>query len=168
MLRGLCCMRGKCLHLCPTLCDPVDGSLPGSSVHRILQARILEWVAMPSSRGSSWPRDWTEVSYVFCIGGFFTTSATWESPSRLKLGIRAERGVPCFLLDAVMRWISLFLSCMYLQVQWSSDHSPEGSSKDWRGGSAFFTPTHVALLARMFQLVVQVAVSLRKRPCSEK
>jgi len=101
-------------------------------------------------------------------GGFFTTSATWESPSRLKLGIRAERGVPCFLLDVVMRWISLFLSCMYLQVQWSSDHSPEGSSKDWRGGSAFFTPTHVALLARMFQLVVQVAVSLRKRPCSEK
>ena len=73
-------------------------------------------------------------------GGFCTTSATWESPSKLKVGIRAERGVLCFLLDLVMRWISLFLSCMYLQVQWSSDHSPEGSSKDWRGGSAFFTP----------------------------
>ena len=38
---------------CPTLCDPMDYSLPGSSVHGILQARILEWVAMPSSRGSS-------------------------------------------------------------------------------------------------------------------
>ena len=43
-----------------TLCDPMDYSLPGSSVHGILQARILEWVAMPSSRGSSQPRDQIE------------------------------------------------------------------------------------------------------------
>ena len=41
---------------------------PGSSVHGILQARILEWVAMPSSRGSSWPRDQTSASYISCIG----------------------------------------------------------------------------------------------------
>ena len=41
---------------CPTLCDPMDCRLPGSSVHRILQARILEWVVMPSSRGSSQSR----------------------------------------------------------------------------------------------------------------
>ena len=45
---------------CRTLCNPMDCSLPGSSVHRIFQARILEWVAMPSSRGSSQPRDWTK------------------------------------------------------------------------------------------------------------
>ena len=45
---------------CPTLCDPMDCSPPGSSVRGILQARILEWVAMPSSRGSSWPRDRTD------------------------------------------------------------------------------------------------------------
>ena len=51
--------------LCPTLCDPVDCSLPVSSVHGILQARKLEWVAIPFSRGSFWPRDWTLVS---CIG----------------------------------------------------------------------------------------------------
>ena len=44
---------------CPTLCDPVDCSLPGSSVHGILQARILEWVAITFSRGSSRTRDWT-------------------------------------------------------------------------------------------------------------
>ena len=56
-----CCSDAQ---LCPTLCDPVDCSLPDSSVHGILQARILEWVAMPSSRGSSWPRDWTWVSYI--------------------------------------------------------------------------------------------------------
>ena len=43
---------------CPTLYEPVDWGPPGSSGHGILQASILEWVAMPFSRGSSWPRDW--------------------------------------------------------------------------------------------------------------
>ena len=58
------------------LWDPMDCSLPGSSVHGILQARILEWVFIPFSRGHSWPRDWTQV---FCIAGrFFTNWATWE------------------------------------------------------------------------------------------
>ena len=47
---------------CPTLWDPMDCSPPGSSVHGILQARILEWVAIPFSRGSSWPKDQTWVS----------------------------------------------------------------------------------------------------------
>ena len=54
----------------PTLCDPMDYSPPGSSVLRILQARILERVAMPSSRGSFQPRDVTDVSYVCLAGGF--------------------------------------------------------------------------------------------------
>ena len=54
----------KSLRSCATLGNPMDCSPPGFSVHGILQARILEWVAMPSSRGSSWPRDWTHVSYV--------------------------------------------------------------------------------------------------------
>ena len=54
------------------LCNFMVCSPPVSSVHRILQARILEWVAKPSSRGSSWSRDWTRVSCIFCIiGGFF-------------------------------------------------------------------------------------------------
>ena len=53
------CMHTKSLRLCPTLCNPMDHSLLGSSVHGILQARILEWVAMPSFRGSFQPRDWT-------------------------------------------------------------------------------------------------------------
>ena len=54
--------------ICLTLCNPMDCSPPGSSVHGILLARILEWVAMPSSRGSSQPRDQTHISYVSCIG----------------------------------------------------------------------------------------------------
>ena len=48
------CMCAKLLQSCPTLCDPMDCGLPGSSVHGILQARILEWVAVPFSRGSFW------------------------------------------------------------------------------------------------------------------
>ena len=47
------CMHAELPHSCPTLCDPMDCSPPGPSVHRILQARILEWVAIPFSRGSS-------------------------------------------------------------------------------------------------------------------
>ena len=56
--------------LCPTLCDPTDCSPPGSSVHRILQARILEWIAIPFSRGSSRLMGQT---WVFCIAGRFST-----------------------------------------------------------------------------------------------
>ena len=48
--------------LCPTLCDPVDGSLPGSSVHGIFKVRVPEWVTISFSKGSSQPRDRTQVS----------------------------------------------------------------------------------------------------------
>ena len=60
----------------PTLCDPMDCSPPGSSVHGILQARILEWVAILFSRESSRPKDRTQVSRI--AGGFFTVLATRE------------------------------------------------------------------------------------------
>ena len=50
-------VRVKSLQLCQILCDPMDCSPPGSSVHWILQARSLEWVPIPSSRRSSWPRE---------------------------------------------------------------------------------------------------------------
>ena len=67
-IQVLCCVCAKSLLSCLTLCDPMDLSPPGSSVNGILQARILEWVAMPSSRRSSELRDRTRVSYVSCIG----------------------------------------------------------------------------------------------------
>ena len=51
------CMCTKWLHLCLTQCDAMDCSLSGSSVHGILQARILVWIAIPFSKGSSPPRD---------------------------------------------------------------------------------------------------------------
>ena len=56
------CVHAKLLQLCWALCDPMDCSLPGFSVHRILQARILEGVPVPSSRRSSQPRDRTPVA----------------------------------------------------------------------------------------------------------
>ena len=85
------CMCWWCLvaQSCPTLCDPIDCSPPSSSVHGILQARILEWVAMPSSRGSSEPRDWTQVSCV--AGGFFTISATREVQISINHEKRSDR-----------------------------------------------------------------------------
>ena len=53
------CACSKSLQSSPTLCNPMDCSSPGHSVNGILQARVLKWVAIFSSRGSSWPRDWT-------------------------------------------------------------------------------------------------------------
>ena len=77
-------MCANLLQPCPTLYYPMDHSPPGFSVHGILQARILEWVAMPSSRGSSWPRDQICISYMSSAlaSEFFTmypqTAIMWD------------------------------------------------------------------------------------------
>ena len=74
------CMCAKPIQSCPTLQDPVDCRLPGFSIHGILQERILEWVAMPSSRGSSRPRDRTQVSCISYTGRrVLYHDATWEA-----------------------------------------------------------------------------------------
>ena len=77
---GIACLRAKSLQLCPTLCNPMDCSPPGSSVHGILQARIQEWVAVPSSKGSSHrgikP---TSLMSPAMAGRLFITRATWEA-----------------------------------------------------------------------------------------
>ena len=74
---------------CPALCKPMDCSRPDSSVHGILQARILQWVAIPFSRGSSQPRDQIQVS---CIaGGFFTISIYLEKEMATDSSILAWR-----------------------------------------------------------------------------
>ena len=67
-------VKVKSLSRVPTLRDPMDCSLPGSSVHGIFQARVLEWVTVSFSRRSSRPRDWTRVSRI--VGRCFTTWAT--------------------------------------------------------------------------------------------
>ena len=63
--------------VCPNLCNPLDYNPPGSSVHGISQASILEWVAISSSRGSSWPKDQTLVSYI--VGRFCTIEPSEKS-----------------------------------------------------------------------------------------
>ena len=74
---------------CLTLCDPMDCSLPGSSVHGILQARVLERVAISFSRGSSWPRDQTWVSHI--VDRHPNLWATREALMRLQWRIRWRR-----------------------------------------------------------------------------
>ena len=63
-----CAPPAKSLQPCPAPCDPMDYSLPGPSVHRILQARILKWADRPSSRKSSQQRDQPRISYISCVG----------------------------------------------------------------------------------------------------
>ena len=92
--------RGMCVclvtQLCPTLCHPMDYSPPDSSVGGILQARVLEWVVIPFSRGSSQPRDQTQVSHI--AGRFFTVWAIREAHKRgiilIKYGISQTTTIP--------------------------------------------------------------------------
>ena len=113
---------------CPTLCDPMDCSPPGSSVHGILQARILEWVAISFSMGSSWLRDQIQVS---CIGRqMLYYWATWEARGKPDVGLN-----PHFW--AVWLWGALFhhptciLTCEIgrkeMQVHNPSSKSLEGT-----------------------------------------
>ena len=71
LLMQFMCVNAQSLQAGLTLCDPMDGSLPDSSVQGILQTAMLKWVAMLSSQGSSWPGDGTQVS---CIAGRFLTT----------------------------------------------------------------------------------------------
>ena len=70
---------------CPTLCDPIDCS---SSVHGISQAKIQEWVAMPFSRETSWPRDQTWVSWT--AGGLFTIWATKDTKNEMLIALEIK------------------------------------------------------------------------------
>ena len=96
-------MCAKLLQSCATLWDPLDHSLTGSFVHGILQAGILEWVAISFSRGSSQPRDWTCIS---CIGRLVLYH--WATREALgKFGFSCKPEVLTFLLKLMT--ISYFL-----------------------------------------------------------
>ena len=96
----------KLLQLCPTLCDPIDGSPLGSLVPGILQARILEWVAISFSRGSSRPRDWIRVS---CIAGRFFTHWAMREVYHLKVVIVQN----CPSLEIIPVYITLSFWCCF-------------------------------------------------------
>ena len=112
LLESVCVLMDQ---LCLTLWDLMDCSLPGSSVHGILQARKLEWVAIPFSRGSSWPRDWILFS---CIASkFFTIWATNQPISikkKKKNSSPFNLGVLCPVFVLI---VGTFKICKY---HWSS------------------------------------------------
>ena len=86
----------KLLQFCLTVCNPLDCNLPGSSVHGLFQARILEWVAIFYSRGSSWPRDQTHVSCISCIDRqILYLCTTWETrDTPYPIPVRAFKWLP--------------------------------------------------------------------------
>ena len=75
--------KSEVAQLCLTVCNPMDCSLPGSSVHEIFQAKVVEWVAISFSRRSSWPRDWPWVSRI--VGRRFTL---WATRDQQKIGLK--------------------------------------------------------------------------------
>ena len=84
------CVHDKSLQSCPTLCNPMDCSLPGSSVHGISQARILEWVAMLSSRRSSWAKDRTCVC-LLCLFHLQVDSLPLALPGKPSTFLKCHR-----------------------------------------------------------------------------
>ena len=102
---------------CPTLCDPMDCSPPGSSVQEIFQARTLEWVAISFSRGSSQPRDWTQVSYT--AGRFFTDWAPREAHVNITITIHICIYTYIYIHTHTYVYI---LSSLSWQLMWKYKH----------------------------------------------
>ena len=121
-----------CAQLCPTLCDLVDCSLPGFSVHGISQARILEWDAISPSRGSSRPRDWTASPAL--AGGFFSSEPPWSGRSlyvlpKMVLGGVSDRSRKkrTVLLHA---WVGITNNkCRHLVSRWLLGRHTNAASK---------------------------------------
>ena len=95
MQTGSCVLHAQ---VCPTLCDPMDCSPPGSSVHGIFQARISECVAISSSRGSSQPRDGTRAPCISCLGRqILYHCATWEARGRRHTPSKVLPSLECII-----------------------------------------------------------------------
>ena len=111
----------------PTLCNRMNCSLPGSLVHGLLQERILQWVAISSSRGSSWSRSWTYISCISCIGRQILYQSHLTSSSAL----------PSACLDP-----SFLLSPQPVPIPWPPSHP----SKPISNASSFIKAFLIALI----------------------
>ena len=114
-----CCMHAKLLESCLTLCSPTDCSPPGSSVHGILQARILEWVSISFSRGSSCSRGWTHcpmspasASDSLPLSHLGSPTSASEMPSN-SLNVESERVKEVYLK------FKIFLPIYYTSMNWT-------------------------------------------------
>ena len=118
------CMHAISLQSCPTLWDHMGCSPPSSSAHGILQARILEWVAMTSSRESSQPRHGTCISSISCIASrFFTTSTTWEAHI---YGVDIHKSINVIIPACLAFFyflISFIINMYYFYTKKKRDHS---------------------------------------------
>ena len=104
---------GRCVCSVMSDCSLMDCDLPGSSVHGISQARILEWVAISSSRGSSWPRDWTHISYI--AGEFLTRWTTGEACVNTYMHL--------YLCWPIFTSITnLYCPCIYIFTYWKNEN----------------------------------------------
>ena len=126
MKHGLLCMRAQSLQSCPTLCNPMDYSPPGFSVHGILQARILEWVTMPSSGNQ------TRVS---CIADLFFTAEPLRKPYGLLLLLRVSNK-PYFFRTPAFSFTWCFKSKVLLKF----------SGAEWEGRELWFVSLKCFLL----------------------
>ena len=121
---------------CPTLCDPIDCSLPSSSVHGILQARIVDWVAISFSRGSSRHREWTRVSH---IGGrrfnFWATREPYTLFSLKKSEVTQSCLTLCDPMDCSLPGSSVHGIFQARVLDWVAISFSRGSSwpRDWTG-----------------------------------
>ena len=106
-------------------CNSMDCSPPGSSAHGILQARIPEWVAIPFSRRSSWPRDWTRVSHI--VGRFFTIWAARKAQTEAVLS-RVSRIWLCDPKDCRLPGSSVHGILQVRILEWVAMSSSRGSS----------------------------------------
>ena len=147
----------------------MDLRLPGSSDPGILQTRILQWVAMPSSRGSSWPRDQPEsLTPPALAGGFFTTSATWEAV----LFFRALGFI--FTTRHLHSWASFLLWPSHFILTGAITNFPPAFPSSildtfWTGGLIFrrhiFLPFHTLCGVLQTRILKWVAISLSSDPC---
>ena len=140
------CTCAKLLQLYATLCNPVNCSLPSLSVHGILQVRILEWVAMPSSRGSSWLRNWTHICVSCSASGFFTAEPVGKPPLLLGGTCNFSENNLCRRCDFMFRFPSgsklyrdkvmvCFIHCSIQNtVQYPADYRYHHILIGWMGG----------------------------------
>ena len=133
--------ESKVTQFCPTLCNPMDCSLPCSSVHRISQARVLKWIAISLSRGSSQPMGRTRISHI--IGRPFTISATeatcklptlhWDL-KHVKISVHSLREVPLF---SISLWFSGMETHMVFKARPSGAHLLDTGHLGWEAHYRF-------------------------------
>ena len=143
-LYSLCmhaCMYAKSLQLCPTQCNSMDCRPPGSSVHGILQARILECVAMPSSRVCSQPRNLTHISCISCTAGWFFIAETLGKTmlsvqfpiivflTLISLSLRCKPLCPSQPITAP----TLYHNCLHMVMGHSYPHPVPLCDMEWLG-----------------------------------